>query len=357
MESLRAFMTQVFYGNSLQDWAIAFVILAGTLVVAKLVYWVLSRFLKRLFKRAESRLMELVVDMIEEPVVFSMIISGFWFGLNTLQLPAAVGDWFGRVFQVLIVLAIGWLVARLLDALLSEFVKPLTAKTETDLDDQLMPILRKSMKIIVLGLTVVIALNNVGYDVAALLAGLGIGGLAMAMAAKDTVSNVFGGVTIFTDQPFTINDRIRASGFDGTVEEIGVRSTRIRTLDGTLVTIPNSSFAESAVENVSAEPSRKVKVNLGLTYDTTPEQMQEAMTILADIADGNDGLLENRTISFNAFGDSAMNIIFIYYIKKGAAIMDVQTEINMEILSRFNARGLEFAFPTQTIYTRAETAT
>jgi MscS family membrane protein len=240
------------------------------------------------------------------------------------------------------VLAIGWLVARLLDALLSEFVKPLTAKTETDLDDQLMPILRKSMKIIVLGLTVVIALNNVGYDVAALLAGLGIGGLAMAMAAKDTVSNVFGGVTIFTDQPFTINDRIRASGFDGTVEEIGVRSTRIRTLDGTLVTIPNSSFAESAVENVSAEPSRKVKVNLGLTYDTTPEQMQEAMTILADIADGNDGLLENRTISFN---------------KKGAAIMDVQTEINMEILSRFNARGLEFAFPTQTIYTRAETAT
>jgi MscS family membrane protein len=93
MESLRAFMTQVFYGNSLQDWAIAFVILAGTLVVAKLVYWVLSRFLKRLFKRAESRLMELVVDMIEEPVVFSMIISGFWFGLNTLQLPSdRVGD-------------------------------------------------------------------------------------------------------------------------------------------------------------------------------------------------------------------------------------------------------------------------
>ena len=134
-----------------------------------------------------------------------------------------------------------------------------------------------------------------------------------------------------------------------------MRSTRIRTLDGTLVTIPNSIFAESAVENVSAEPFRKVKVNLGLTYDTTPEQMQEAMTILADIASGNDGLEDKRVISFNAFGDSAMNIIFIYYIKKSAAIMDVQTEINMEILRRFNARGLDFAFPTQTIYTRVET--
>jgi MscS family membrane protein len=94
--------------------------------------------------------------------------------------------------------------------------------------------------------------------VGALIAGLGIGGLALAMAARDTVSNVFGGFTIFTDRPFTLNDRIKVSGFDGTVDEIGIRSTRLRTLAGTLVTIPNSTFSESAVENVSAEPSRKV---------------------------------------------------------------------------------------------------
>lgn len=104
----------------------------------------------------------------------------------------------------------------------------------------------------------IVALNNAGYDVGALIAGLGIGGLALAMAARDTVSNVFGGFTIFTDRPFTLNDRIKVSGFDGTVDEIGIRSTRLRTLAGTLVTIPNSTFSESAVENVSAEPSRKV---------------------------------------------------------------------------------------------------
>jgi MscS family membrane protein len=352
MTTINEFLAQVFYGNSIQDWAIAFVIMAGTLLFAKIVYLIFSKILKRISMRAGSRLLEIMVDMIEEPVVFGLIAAGFWFGINTLTLPAALDGWIGRVFQVLIVLAIGWLVARLLDALLKEYLKPLTAKSETNLDDQLMPVLRTGMKVIVWGLTIVIALNNAGYDVAALLAGLGIGGLAMAMAAKDTVSNVFGGVTIFTDQPFTIHDRIRASGFDGIVEEIGVRSTRIRTFDGTLVTIPNSAFADSPVENVSAEPSRKVKTNLGLTYETTPDQMDEAISILTDIAVNNNDLEEKTVISFNAFGDFAMNILFIYYIRKGADIMGVQTEINTEILRRFNEKGLDFAFPTQTIYTK-----
>ena len=108
------------------------------------------------------------------------------------------------------------------------------------------------------------------------------------------------------------------------------------------------------MENVSAEPSRKVKTNLGLTYDTTPEQMDDAMAILADIAANNDGLEEKTVISFNAFGDFAMNILFIYYIRKGADIMGVQSEINTEILRRFNDKGLEFAFPTQTIYAKTD---
>lgn len=353
MDTVNEILAQFFYGNSIQAWAIALAIIAGTLVVAKIVYWAFSKILKRVSKRTSSRLLEIMVDMIEEPVVFGLIAVGFWFGINTLTLPEALAGWIGRVFQVLIVLAIGWLVARLLDALLKEYLKPLTLKSETDLDDQILPILLTGMKIIVWGLTVVIALNNAGYDVAALLAGLGIGGLAMALAAKDTVSNVFGGVTIFTDKPFKIHDWIRASGFEGVVEEIGMRSTRIRTFDGTLVTIPNSAFADSAVENVSAQPSRKIKTNLGLTYDTTPEQMDEAMSILKDIGESNSDLEEKIVIAFNAFGDFALNIAFIYYIKDGANVMGVQSEINTQILRRFNEKGLDFAFPTQTIYTKS----
>jgi MscS family membrane protein len=126
----------------------------------------------------------------------------------------------------------------------------------------------------------------------------------------------------------------------------------LQTLDGTLVTIPNSSFSDSPVENVSAEPSRKVVLNLGLTYDTKPENMKQAMEILQEIAAGNEGAEEKVLVSFNAFGDFAMNVLMIYYIKKEADILGTQTAMNMAILERFNAAGLEFAFPTQTLYTK-----
>ena len=136
------------------------------------------------------------------------------------------------------------------------------------MDDQLLPVVRKGLRATIWILGILVALNNAGYNVGALLAGLGIGGLALAMAAKDTVANIFGGVTIFTDKPFKINERIKLGGFDGTITEIGIRSTRLKTLEGRVVTIPNAKFTGGMVENVSMEPSRKVVLNLGLVYDT-----------------------------------------------------------------------------------------
>jgi MscS family membrane protein len=117
------------------------------------------------------------------------------------------------------------------------------------------------------------------------------------------------------------------------------------------VTIPNSTFSDTAVENVSAEPSRKVVLNLGLTYDTNPEQMERAMELLRETASANESLEDNVLVAFTEFGDSALGILFIYYIKKGADILGAQNTMNLEILRRFNAEGLDFAYPTQTLYT------
>jgi len=346
------FMAKTFYGNTITQWAIALGIIVGAFVVGKALYWVFGSVVRKLTAKTKTRLDDIIVDMIEEPVVLALTIIGIWYGLRTLALPEATVTWTQNVILVLVVLTITWLVARLLESLFAEYIVPLAAKSATDLDDQLLPIVRKGTKFTVWGVGIMVALNNAGYDVTALIAGLGIGGLALAMAAKDTVSNVFGGFTIFTDRPFTINDRVQVGGFDGYVREIGVRSTRLETLAGRTVTIPNSTFADSAVENLSVEPSRKVVLNLGLTYDTTPEQMQEAMGILREIATGHDSLEEKVLVGFDAFGDFAMNIFFAYYIKKGEEILQTQTDINMAILSRFNQAGLEFAFPTQTLFTK-----
>jgi len=342
--------TQTYYGNTLQEWAISAAVIILSFVVGKIIYWMFSKLARRLSAKTKTQLDDILIDLAEEPFVVTFILSGVWFGIILLNMPESTDVFIGRVFQFMIVMMAAWLIVRLLDAIFENVLVPLTDKTEGDLDDQLLPIVRKGTRIAVWTMALIIGLNNAGYDVAALIAGLGIGGLALAMAAKDTVSNVFGGFTIFTDKPFSLNDRVKVAGYDGTIKEIGVRSTRLITLEGRTVTIPNSKFADSPVENVSWEPSRKVSLVLGLTYDTQPEAMQNAINILHDIAASQESLEEKRIIFFSGFADSAMEITFIYYISSGSDIAGIQNNINLAILTRFNEARLGFAFPSQTLY-------
>ena len=351
---MQEFLSSTFYGNTISQWAISLAIIVGALVVGKALYWIFSNTMRRLTARSKTKVDDIITDTIEEPIIFIIVVIGIWFGLNRLTMSEQLQGWVNNGVQALTVIAATWLIARLAEALFTHVLAPLTAESDTSLDDQLMPIVRKGTKFGIWSIGIIVALNNAGYDVGALIAGLGIGGLALAMAARDTVSNVFGGFTIFTDRPFTINDRVRISGFDGVVDEIGVRSTRLRTLAGTMVTIPNSTFSDSAVENVSAEPTRKVSMTLGLTYDMTAEQMEQAMEILRSIVADTKGLEDNVLVAFNGFGDFSMNILFIYYITKGTDILEAQTDVNLAILRRFGESGLEMAFPTQTLYNIAQ---
>ncbi|HJO02366.1 MAG TPA: mechanosensitive ion channel family protein [Acidobacteriota bacterium] len=346
-------LSQTYYGNSINQWATALAIVVGTLVAAKAVYWIFGNVFRRMTRHTTTEIDDRLVDMLDRPVVALVTALGVWVAIRTLTLPDATLALIWNAVQMGMMLAVAWMAARVFDTVIRVALEPMAQETESDLDDQLLPIVRRGGRAAIWALGIIVALNNAGYDVAALIAGLGIGGLALAMAAQDTVKNIFGGFTIFTDRPFSINDWIKAGGFEGTVSEIGLRSTRVQTFAGREVTIPNSTIANSPVENVSREPSRRVKLNLGLTYDTTPEAMQRAMAILRDIvADHADLQAREPVVAFNAFGDFAMNILFQYYILAGADVMETQTRMNLAILERFNAEGLEFAFPTQTIFTQ-----
>ncbi len=353
---MNEFFAKEFYHNTVGDWALSLAIIIGTLVFTKILYWVFGKIVKGLTAKTKTKLDDLMVDMLEEPIVLIVTIIGVWFAIGRLSFPEGTMNWIDKVYWVMIALTITWLLARLVDALIKEYIVPLTQKTEGDLDDQIVPIIRKAIRAAIWILGIIIALNNAGYNVAALLAGLGIGGIALAMAAKDTVANIFGGITIFTDKPFTINDRVKINGFDGTITEIGIRSTRLKTLENRIVTIPNSKFTDGMVENVSSEPSRKVTLKLGLIYETTAEKIQAGMKALQTIVDEADDLEKNSVISFTEFGDFSLGILFIYYINKGDDIMAAQTKVNMEIKTKFEALGIEMAFPTQTVYTIPEKA-
>jgi MscS family membrane protein len=351
---MNEFFAKEFYYNTIGTWAISLAIIIGVLVATKTVYWMFGKIVKKLTARTKTKLDDIMVDMLEEPVVLGLTIGGVWFALARMTFPDEVLTVIDKVYWMMIALTITWLLARLVDAVIKEYIIPLTQKSENDLDDQVVPIIRKAIRATIWILGVIVAMNNAGYNVGALLAGLGIGGLALAMAAKDTVANIFGGITIFTDKPFKINDRVKINGFDGTITEIGIRSTRLKTLENRIVTIPNSKFTDGMVENVSSEPSRKVVLKLGLIYDTTAEKVQNGMKALQVIVDESDALEENSVISFTEFGDFSLGILFIYYIKKDADIMGTQTHVNMEIKNRFEKLEIEMAFPTQTVYTIAE---
>ena len=344
------FFSRTYYGNTMLDWSIAFGIIIITALLAKTFYFVIGKSVKQLTKKTRNEFDDILIDMFEEPVVFALVLGGIWYAFSTLHLSGSVQQFIHHSFYFLIVLDAAWFLTRFLDAVIVHYVRPFVDKTETKLDDQLLPLLRKTLKVSIWIIAVLVALNNAGYNVGAILASLGIGGLAFALAAKDTVANLFGSLTIFLDKPFEVKDRVIVQGYDGYVEEVGLRSTRIRTLHGRMVTLANSEVANASIENITSEPNRKITVDLGLTYDTTPEQMEKAMAILREIVLGNDELEEDVVTAFTAFNDSSLNIRLIYYIKKGRSVCGNQTKVNLEILRRFNEEKLAFAFPTQTLY-------
>ena len=346
-------MRTIIFENTLEAWLLAFAYLVGALIIAKVLYWFLSRIIKRLVVKTKGRLDDILLDMLEEPVVLSVILLGIWSGYDQLQFGEEVDNFVREIFRALIAINITWLIVRVIDAIMTEYLTPFAERKSETMAKQFMPIIRKSLRTILWVIGIIIALSNAGYNVGALLAGLGIGGIALAMAAKDFVSNIFGGLTVFTDKPFMVGDRIQIDGFDGTVKEIGIRSTRITTLAGRVVTIPNNKFTDSYVENVSVEPTRKISATLGLTYDTTPEQMEKAIDIVKSIIIKENGATNDCYVWFDGFGDFSMNIKLIYYIEKEGSLFEVPNRINLSVLRQFNAESLEFAFPTQTVYHKA----
>lgn len=340
--------------NSVRNWLISSAIIMLTVLFARLIYLLLGRIVKGYTSKTETKIDDAVIDNIERPSIMLVIVLGIRYAFERLHFSATFDNYTHKAFVMLIALNITWFVIRILDAVIEYYLVPLSKRDDNDLDDQIVMMIERGVRILLWSVGIIVGLNNAGFDVGALIAGLGIGGLAVALAAQDTVKNIFGGITVFLDKPFVIGDRIIIKGLDGFVEYIGMRSTRLRTMEGRLITIPNGQFSENPIENITIEPSRRVSTDLGLTYDTSPEKIELAIKLLKDIS-----LLyktavidEETKVVFHGFGAYSLSIRFIYFIRKDADLFDVPHSINMEILKRFNEYNIEFAFPTQTVYNK-----
>ncbi len=344
------FLSNEIYGNSILKWIISFVIAIISIGLSRVIYLFIKNVLKKRAEKSEGKLDDIIIESLEKPVVFGIMIAGIWYSSLQLELPQRLTHIGSKIYYVLIIFLLTWFIIKVVDAVIDEYMAPVFNKGESSLNSEMTPIIRKTVKTCIWVISGMIALKNAGYDVGALLAGLGIGGLAFALAAQDTISNMFGGVTVFTDKQFKIGDRIKVTGIDGFVREIGIRSSRIQTLEGRIVTLPNSVFAKNAVENISSEPNRKIVLNLGLVYKTTHEEIEKSMKILKEIVYKENTTENECVVFFTNFGAYSLDIQLVYYIRKEADIAETQSKINLEILRLFNENNIEFAYPTQTIY-------
>jgi len=351
-EDIISLMEEFVFSESM--WRMAGAI--GIIILALLLRQVFVKFIVSLFKKftrkTKSDIDDQLLEILEKPARFAFIILGIYLAGQVIEFSTNVQLFIGRITRSLILFTLFWAAYRTATTF-SILFKKFTEKTETKFDDMLASFLTNGLKamIIIIGS---ITVTQVWFDeIAGILTGLGLGGLAFALAAKDTAANLFGSITIMIDRPFAIGDWIQTPHVEGTVEEMGFRSTRVRTFAQSLVTIPNSVMSNDPITNWSQMGKRRISYRLGVTYSTTSEQMRECVNRLREMLEGHPEVHKQTIfVYFEKFGDNSLDI-FLYFFTNTTnwqKFLEVQEDINLKIMDILKELGLSVAFPSRSIY-------
>lgn len=363
------FFEQIFWGNTIQAycWFVG-IILVG-LLLKRIVSKVLSQLLFKLFKKfADEVQMETFISLLLKPFEFFISIASLYIAVNQLTHPFGlklfnytkviekvkikeiftIGDLFDKIFLFLIILSVFWIILRIIDFIAHVFMYK-AMKTENKSDDQLVPFLKELFKFFIYFIGFFVLLGYV-FEVNALslITGLGIGGIAIALAAKESLENLIGSFTIFIDKPFTVGDLVKVDGVEGVIEKVGFRSTVLRSTDKTTIIIPNRAMIDGVLENLTRRNYRRVKFNIGLIYETTPEMMLQIIEAMTSYLNDNSGTTD-PIVSFDSFGDSALNLQVLYLVEDTdfSRFLKLKEQVNFKIIEIVQQYGSDFAYPTQ----------
>lgn len=302
----------------------------------------------RVFFRNNKEKVTLLVNSLQKPLAYLIGTIGLYiaFAINYNK-PGVT-----KVFKILIILIICWGIINYLSDNLF-----LSLRFGENADDTMnttaLKFLANILKIVVIAFGVVMVISELGYNVNGLLTGLGVGGLAVSLAAQDAVGNLISGFIIIFDKPFKVGDLIESATVKGFVEEVTMRSTKIRTLDDSVITVPNSTLTKEAVTNISMMDKRRIKMTFGLVYSTSNETIEKVRNeIQKYIVDNKDILPEPCRIHFREFGDSALNFEVVCYTETSDMdeYLKIENELNLAIKKIVENNDTDFAFPTQTVY-------
>lgn len=338
-------------GNTVTHYAIALLITLIAYVLRRVVTTFIFAFFKRLASRTETTLDDKLFPALEGPVKAAIIVLGAVASLKVLKFPPVADHTLGYVYTAAFSLVVFWAFLRAFDTVLDHLQEVAHAK-HLGLAP-FMPWIKKTLLTVVFIFGVLMIAQSLGADVKAFLAGLGIGGLAFALAAQDTIANIFGSVVVAIDQPFKIGETIRIAGNVGTVEDIGLRSTKLRLVDRSLMVIPNKTVAAEAITNLSRFTARRVEQVFALTYDATPAQLEAIVAEIRRLIDAEPEVNAADTqVWFRDLNTSSLDLWVVYVTKDPdfTKHMALRQRINLAIMRAIEARGLAFAFPTQTVH-------
>ncbi|PIP83176.1 MAG: mechanosensitive ion channel family protein [Elusimicrobia bacterium CG_4_9_14_3_um_filter_62_55] len=324
--------------------------------------FLLRKILERAFEGLEAAVKrtttiydDLLLEIVRKPLAAACVPLGIYLAVRTLPLPKTPVDAaavLSAAFKTVSIVFIVWLGLRFIDGTCKVWAG-YAKRTESSIDDILVPIVSKSLKSFLVIVGGILALQNMGYSVSGLLAGFGLGGMAVALAAKESLSNIFGSIVILLDRPFKVGDWIEMNGLEGTIEEIGLRTTRVRTFANSLITVPNAKWTTSAINNWSRMQKRRISTKIGVTYDTTPEQIEALVETIRGLIRSDEGLRDEFfLVNFDGFGPSSLDI-FIYCFTKTTQwgeYLTVKERFFLNIAREVHKAGLQFAFPTQTVH-------
>lgn len=349
------FLKHLLWGNELWKYLFSLIYIFLAFYVSKLLDYLTRVWLKRWAEKTTTRFDDLVLELLNGPVKVVAFMIFLRIGLDVFQWPETVQKVLSKGFTIIVAVSLTYMALKFIDLLMGYWRRRAEAQEDQEFNKQLFPIIRKSLKVFVIVVAAMVTLDNLGINITAAIASLSIGGLAVGLAAQDTLANLFGAIAIFLDKPFKIGDRIQIDNVDGAVETIGLRSTRVRNLSGHLVTIPNKTVGNATITNIAARPNIKTEMNIGITYDTPVEKIRLALGIIKEIFGGHP-MTGDLVISFNKFESSSLNILVVHWWKNPdfpASLAGLQ-EMNLALKERFDKEGISFAFPTQTVYVKQD---
>jgi len=355
LDQVEVLNTATAFGEPLWKYIASLLYIFLAFYVSKFLDYFTRVWLKKWTAKTKSNLDDLLIALLNGPIKIISFVIFLNIGLSVFDWPDLVNRILDKGFKVVVAATVTYAALKLIDLLMGYWRQRAVAEADRPFDEQLFPIIRKSLNAFVVVVATLVTSQNLGFNISAALAGLSVGGLALGLAAQDTVANLFGAVAIFIDKPFRIGDRIQLDVVDGTVETIGLRSTRVRNLDGHLITVPNKTMGNATITNVTRRPNIKTVMNIGITYDTSTENVKRALKILKEIYKDHPKTFD-CLISFNKFADSALNIEVTHWwnstdYKEYLAGMQ---EMNLAVKERFDEAAIAFAFPTQTLYLKPD---